>query len=129
MNLRDQWRGPGRLDIILASLAAPTYFGYYWFTDPWVRGWIYYAATGVLVTYLAWCFRPATSLGALARAWVLLEAGQQGACGALTIGAKPPDGRDVCVQYVGEDGYRAVLALAVAGLIVGVTRWQNLRRP
>lgn len=115
--------------MILATLAMPTYFGYYLFADQWVRGWIYYAATGFLVAYLAWCFRAASALGMLVRAWVILEAGQQGVCGALTIGARPPDGRDVCVQYVGEDGYRAVLALAVAGLIVGVMKWQNLRRP
>lgn len=128
MKLRDQWRGRGRPDLFLALLAVPTYFGYYLFTDPWVRGWIYYTATGFFVCYLAWCFRPASALGMLTKAWVILEAGQQGICGTLTIGAQPPSGRDVCVQYVGEDGYRAVLALAVAGLIVGVMKWQNLRR-
>ena len=128
MNPGEAWRGLARPDTILAAVAAPTYFAYYAFSDPWVRGWLYYALTGFLMALLAWFYRPGSSLGALARARVILEAGQQGVCGTLTIGAKPPDGRDVCLQYVGEDGYRAVLALAVAALIVGVTKWQS-RRP
>jgi len=89
---------------------------------------MYYAATGFLVAGLAWFYQPATSAGVLARAWVLLEALQQGACGAATVGARPPDGRDVCVKFIGEDGYRAALSLATAGLIVGVMKWQSRRR-
>lgn len=128
MSLLDQWRGPQKSDLILTFLAVPTYFGYYLFSDQWIRGWIYYATTGFLVLYLARCFRPVTALGLLMKAFVVIEAGQQGVCGALTIGVRPPSGKDVCVQYVGEDGYRAALALALAGLIVGVMKWQNLRR-
>lgn len=120
-----------RQDILLSALAVTTYFGYYLLRDPWQRGWLYYAATGALVVVLALGWRPGGPLGALARAWVLIEAGQQAACGSLTLalGGGATGGRDVCVRYVGEDIYRAVLALTLAALIVGVQTWQSRQRP
>lgn len=126
-----RWRTQHRPDFILAALAVSTYFGYYMLTDPWQRGWLYYASTGLLVAALAWWWRPASALGALARVWVLIESGQQAACGSATLatGGGSPDGRDVCVQYIGEDFYRAALALTLAALIVGMKTWQSLRRP
>ena len=126
------WRKRRRQrDTILSALALTTYFGYYLLRDPWQRGWLYYAATGALVAALAWWWQPGGPLGALARAWVLIESGQQAACGSLTLaaGGGAADGRDVCVRYVGEDIYRAVLALTLAALIVGVNTWQSRRRP
>jgi len=125
------WRRAHRQDFILLALAAATYFGYYLLRDPWARGWLYYSATGVLVFALAWRWPPAGTAGALARAWVLIESSQQAACGSLTlaIGASPPDGRDACVPFVGEDSYRAALALTLAALIVGAKTWQSRRRP
>lgn len=114
----------------MAVAASAAYFGYYLLRDPWQRGWLYYAATGVLVWVLAWCWRPSGPLGAVVRVWVLIESGQQAACGSATlaVGQGAPDGRDVCVQYVGEDIYRAVLALTLAALIVGMTTWQSRQR-
>lgn len=129
--LRALWRTEQRPDLILAALAVSAYFGYYALHDTWQRLWLYYAATGALVFALAWWWRPAAVLGAVARVWVLVESGQQAVCGSATLaaGAAMPDGRDVCVQYVGEDFYRAALAITLAALIVGVTTWQSRRRP
>lgn len=126
-----QWRRPPQPDLTVSLLAATTYFGYYALTDPWQRGWLYYSATGALVLALAVYWPVSSALGEVVRLWVQIESGQQAVCGSLTLatGAPAPDGRDVCVQYLGADIYRAVLALCLAALLVGVKAWQSRQRP
>lgn len=101
---------------LIAVVAA--HFGYYFWPVGVARSWVYYIAIGLLLVWLGWCLLQSalTFAGGMAGAYLMIEAGQQAACGALAFGMLPT-GRDICRDVIGEDFYRAVGSLALAGMV------------
>ena len=117
--------------LIIAALAVPTYLGYYLLHDPAQRAWVYYVLAGALGLALADTLRrwaPAHVTRGLQSAvgllwWIELESGQQAVCGLGQWGGDVST--DLCVQWFGPDVYRAILAIAIAGLLT----WRPNRQP
>lgn len=99
---------------ITTALALSAYLGYYVY--PLIeRPWAFYVASAVLVLWLAYRLRLAekTAMGVFAYTWIMIEAGQQAACGAFAWGAKT-GGKDVCKMLDIGDTYLALGALSIA---------------
>lgn len=111
--------------LLVALLSVPTYLGYYLLPDVVSRSWAYYVASGFLVVALADGYRRtlAASWAVALLWWIEVEAGQQAACGIAQWGHEVHT--DLCVQWFGPDVYRAVAAIAVAGLLT----WRPNRQP
>lgn len=114
-------------NLLAACLAA--YFGYYWFSDPLLRGWVYYVGTGLLaaVAGYGWREHAKTWYGVAAASLMMSEGSQQTVCGLVTIGMDLT-GRDLCKRALGEDFYTALVSLVCAGLLVLVWPIQQPRK-
>lgn len=99
---------------ITTALALSAYLGYYAYPLK-ERPWAFYVASAVLVMWLAYLRRleEKTALGVFACTWIMIEAGQQAACGAFAWGART-GGQDVCKLLGLGDAYLALGALALA---------------
>ena len=110
--------------IPVAAASVPTYLGYYFLRDQVDRAWAYYVLQGLLLLALAECARrwaPSHVQGLLLPWavglcwWIEIESAQQVVCGALQWGQQVH--ADLCVQVVGMEFYRALAALAIAGML------------
>lgn len=112
-------------DLALLAATAFAFYGYYaW--PPVDRPDVYYIAGAVLVITLAVRLRAHVrgAAGQLACTVCLLEASQQGICGAARWGLQAT-GQDLCKEWLGPDWYRAAASLALAGAITWGLRWRR----
>ena len=108
-------RAPTYGEIVTAALAGAAYLGYY-FVAKADQSWFYYTMCGFSAFRFAQLQRPKskTWLGVFTCTFVMIEAFQQGLCGAFHFGIRAK--KDICVDLVGEDVYRALASLSLATL-------------
>lgn len=104
-------------------VAVAAHFSYYYFPPGWQRGWAFYVSMGVLTAWVGYGWRAMAKTwpGVLAGCLLITEGAQQAVCGSLTAWVQP-DGRDICRAMIGDDIYRIVGSLALAGLLLVVWR-------
>ena len=104
-----------RDELVTLAIALAAYLGYYQ-APQGQEAWVYYIMGGVLAFRLAQLQRPKaeTRVGIFAYTFIMIESCQQAVCGSLHIGFRAT--KDVCVDLVGDDIYRAGASLSLAAL-------------